>query len=287
MLAVRDYDDGDVFWREVAEPLSVRRVPANVFVGVAYASRSRSDVPRFGVFGDGRLVLGALRTPPFRLNLADFGAGEAAARVLAVHLAERGVRLPGVVGDERLTGAFTDAWVAKTGQLPIEAPGHGRRQNLYRIESVVFPRGVAGHMRSARQSERDLLVRWEQGFADDAQLPPAESDPAFVAGLVDAGLAEGAFSLWEVEGEPRATARLRPIADIGARVSGVYTPPDARGRGYAAALTAALSQAVLARGQFCCLFADAANPLTNRIYQRIGYVKVAGFADVLFPDADG
>lgn len=288
MLAVREYDDGEVFWQEVAEPLSSRGVPTNAFVGYAFATRAERPpaIMRLGVFDGARVVVGALQTPPFRLSLADDGAGAQATLALADHLAGRRAGLSGVMGDERLVDDFVGAWCARTG-LHVNDPGaHGRRQNLYQVTRVVQPSGGAGHMRPARAGERDLLVRWEQGFAADASLPPLESDPAFVARLVDAGLAEDGFYLWEVDGHPRATARLRRIAHFGARVSGVYTPPAERGRGYAAALTAALSQAVLDRGQFCCLFADAANPLTNRIYQRIGYVRVAGFADILFSDGD-
>lgn len=286
MLTVREYSDGDAFWREVAEPLSARLVLTNAFVGMAHGMRTEAsrDLLRIGVFDGRRLVLGALQTPPFRVSLADFGDGEPAATALAAHLAQHSKRVPGVMGDERLTDSFAHAWCAVTGQRQGDAGAHGRNQNLYQIERVVPPRGVAGRMRPVMPAERDLLVRWEQGFADDAALPPGERDPAFVARLVDAGLPQNVFSFWEVDGAPRATARLRPIAQIGARVSGVYTPPSERGHGYAAALTAALSQAVLDRGQFCCLFADAANPLTNRIYQRIGYVKVATFADVMFSD---
>jgi predicted GNAT family acetyltransferase len=137
-------------------------------------------------------------------------------------------------------------------------------------------------MRPARSDERDLLVAWEQGFALDAGLGAAERDRDFVARVVDETLADEAFRLWEVGEKPVATARLRRISTVGARVSGVYTPPALRGRGYAAALTAALSQHVLERGLFCCLFADAGNSLTNRLYQRIGYVRLATYADILF-----
>lgn len=287
MLTVRAYDDGGTFWREVAEPLAARGVPVNAFVGYAFATRGEppSAVQRLGVFDGTQLLLGALRTPPFRLSLADDGRAERAAEALADHLAVRGEKLPGVRGDERVADAFVRVWAARTGVRLSDINAHGRRQNLYQVTTVIPPHGVAGHMRPARRDERDLLVAWEQGFARDAALPPLESEPAFVARLVDASLDDGAFFLWEAHGAPRASARLRRIADFGARISGVYTPPAERGRGYAAALTAALSQVVLDRGQFCCLFADGANPLTNRLYQRIGYVRVAGFADILFSDA--
>lgn len=259
MLTIETHDDGERFWREIGEPLSARPVANNVFVGVA--NRIRADVSkellRLGVFEGGRLVLGALRTPPFRLKLADFGDGDDAAAALAARLSERGVELPGVFGDVRLADRFAQTWCAVTGERIEEA--HGRRQNLYQIEHVTPP-AVDGRMRPAIAAERNLVIEWELGFAEDAGLGPAERDRAFVTQLVDEGLADNTFALWEVDSAPVSTARVRRIAGIGARVSGVYTPPHLRGRGFASALTAALSQKVLDSGKWCCLFADAAQP---------------------------
>jgi hypothetical protein len=66
----------------------------------------------------------------------------------------------------------------------------------------------------------------------------------------------------------------------------VYTPPELRGRGYATALTAELSQRLLDQGRrFCFLFTDLTNPTSNAIYERIGYVRVAESAMVAFDRA--
>ncbi len=55
-------------------------------------------------------------------------------------------------------------------------------------------------------------------------------------------------------------------------VNAVYTPPHYRGNGYASSVVAELSQILLDRGnQFCCLFADAKNPISCGIYRKIGY----------------
>jgi predicted GNAT family acetyltransferase len=57
-----------------------------------------------------------------------------------------------------------------------------------------------------------------------------------------------------------------------------------RGHGYASALVAALSQAILDSGlQFCTLNTDIANPTSNKIYQAIGYVPVC---DLTMYDAE-
>jgi predicted GNAT family acetyltransferase len=58
----------------------------------------------------------------------------------------------------------------------------------------------------------------------------------------------------------------------GTRIGYVYTPPEARRRGYASALVAEVSQTMLERGcDFCVLYTDMSNPTSNGIYQTIGY----------------
>jgi predicted GNAT family acetyltransferase len=68
----------------------------------------------------------------------------------------------------------------------------------------------------------------------------------------------------------------------------VFTPPQFRGRGYATALTAALSQALLEGGkQFTALFTDLANPTSNSIYQKIGYRPLCDFDEYRFYPSPG
>jgi len=69
----------------------------------------------------------------------------------------------------------------------------------------------------------------------------------------------------------------------GAVVNGIYTPPHYRGRGYATFVVAELSQMLLERGnKFCCLFADASNPISCGIYRIIGYGDLCVFDDIRF-----
>jgi ribosomal protein S18 acetylase RimI-like enzyme len=286
-VKVVPYSDGHAFWHEVAMPLAVRAVLNNVFVGIADRIRRdlRKDYFRAGVFDGDELALGVLRTPPHRLNLAHLGRGLTGIDTLVRHLVNTEAAVPGVVGEQSLAEAFVARWSAATGQSVAKRPRHGLIQNLYEVTHVAPLASVPGAMRQARAVERDLILRWEMAFAVDAGLPGPERELDYVTRFVDEGFKDNAFFVWDVEGAAVATARLRRIANVGARVSGVYTPNERRGRGFASALTAALSQRVLTSGLWCCLFADADNSLTNRIYQRVGYQKVATFADILFSEA--
>jgi predicted GNAT family acetyltransferase len=66
----------------------------------------------------------------------------------------------------------------------------------------------------------------------------------------------------------------KPIEGV-VRVAGVYTPPEKRKLGYAAACVHALSKHMRDSGYCCALYTDIANPTSNSIYRRIGYRAVS------------
>lgn len=89
---------------------------------------------------------------------------------------------------------------------------------------------------------------------------------------------------WE-DGEPVSLAGFGNPTPNGVRIGPVYTPPGRRRRGYATALVAALTRALLGSGpRFCFLFTDLANPTSNTIYQRIGYRPVTDVDEWRFVD---
>jgi len=94
--------------------------------------------------------------------------------------------------------------------------------------------------------------------------------------------------LWEVDGRPVSTASAARAQRHGVTISRVYTPPEHRRHGYASACVAALSQRQLDAGyEYCCLYTDLANPTSNAIYQRIGYVPLADASHYRFVQGQG
>ncbi|MFI1622084.1 GNAT family N-acetyltransferase [Streptomyces lydicus] len=62
----------------------------------------------------------------------------------------------------------------------------------------------------------------------------------------------------------------------------MYTLPELRGRGYAGAVTAAVSQAARDSGAEVLLFSDLANPTGNALYRRLGYRPVEDYIVLTF-----
>jgi predicted GNAT family acetyltransferase len=70
-------------------------------------------------------------------------------------------------------------------------------------------------------------------------------------------------------------------------VSGVYTPPELRCKGYATSCVAELSRNILQSGKkFCMLYTDLANPTSNSIYMKIGYWPVCDSVQHTFEVSD-
>jgi len=59
-------------------------------------------------------------------------------------------------------------------------------------------------------------------------------------------------------------------------IGGVFTSPTARGKGYAAACTAALSLDLQDSGKLPCLYYE--NPVAGRVYHRLGYQEIGQWA---------
>jgi GNAT superfamily N-acetyltransferase len=173
----------------------------------------------------------------------------------------------GVTGDAAATDAFAAAWSARTG---ARTSVH-RRMRLHRLGDLAAPDPAPdGTAAPARPAHRDLLVGWYEAFiAEIGDIAGA------VGPVVDDRIAHGGLTLWLLDGEPVSLAGItREVAGM-VRVAPVYTPPEHRGRGYAAATTAVVSRAALDAGaREVLLFTDLANPTSNRLYARLGYRPV-------------
>jgi predicted GNAT family acetyltransferase len=282
--AVKVLQPGDALgFLEAASPLLLEDEARNNLIlgitGTLVADPDRYAEKRFWVVTghDGEPVAAAMRTPPYNLLLAP-ARSEAALEALVAAIDDV---LPGVVGAHPEVDDFVRRWVASH---PIE-PRVLRNQGVYALERVQPVPPVSGSRRKATEADRELVMDWMIAFGEEVL---EENDPgrteaqSLVAHRLREG-DDGGFELWEDGGEVVSLSGWGGPTPNGIRIGPVYTPPERRGRGYATTLIAELSQSLLDDGRrFCFLYTDLANPTSNAIYERIGYVRVCESAMLSF-----
>jgi GNAT superfamily N-acetyltransferase len=198
------------------------------------------------------------------------GLPPAAAKTAAVALASSRSALPAVRGTPCTADAFSEAWREVAGVDAVT----WLEETLYRLDVLNPPHDVGGAARSAEPDDAELLVEWLDAYFVEAFGVP--SNPASSRDVLrDIDSAGGHIVLWTVNGVPVGMARVHAAAAGMSRVGPVYTSPENRGKGFGAALTAAAVRHAIRRGaRDVVLFADDGNPVSNRIYRRLGFAPV-------------
>lgn len=193
---------------------------------------------------------------------------------LAQSIHDQKIALPGVVGVVEAVHAFADAWITLTG----ETWSVRRHSRIYELREVLFPARIRGKCIQARSEHHAVVSAWIYDFYH-SKIPMGEAEQTAALHISDRTV-----YLWEVDGKPVSMA-VGPTRQSkrGGTINFVYTPPEQRRNGYASAVVAALSQQILDSGkEFCTLFTNLANPTSNSIYQKIGYVPCGDFDEVKF-----
>ena len=276
-MDVRRLDD-PVAFLDAAEPLLLAdEARHNLILGIAGTLRDHPSVSEeyFLWLAEKDGVQGAaVRTPPYNLALARPRAGEAL-EALAAGIDDE---LPGVVGAQPEVESFASAWAARTGAALRTVRGQG----VYQLDRVEPLSRVQGRMRDATPEDREQLVAWWDAFTEEAIGEDAVGLGSETAVDHRFEVESAGIVIWADGDEPVSFAAYGNPTPHGVRIGPVYTPPDRRRKGYASALTAALSERLLGTYRFCFLFTDLANPTANRIYERIGYRRVCEAAEIAF-----
>jgi uncharacterized protein len=237
----------------------------NLILSLLEARMARPEPGRYWLASRSGAIAGVVFQSPLTYPAQLTPMESDAAAAIADAIADSGVSLPGISGEAATAARFAGQWTErrKSGAAPVA----GLR--IYELGELNEIGSVEGNLRRASSADRDLMIQWVREFHAEVQEPSPD-----VERLVDDRLASGQLWIWEATRPKSMSVSIKPVAGI-TRIGGVYTPPENRKHGYAAACVYDLSKLERDAGHRCILYTDLGNPISNSIYRTIGYRAVA------------
>jgi uncharacterized protein len=246
--------------------LSTQPVLHNLVLSILHARIAHGDPGRYWMASQRDDTLGVVIQSPVTFPAILTPMETPVATAMADAIVEAGVALPGITADAATAATFAGQWSERS--KSAATPFQGLR--LYELFETREVPPAEGTLRQAGAKERSLMIVWTRAF--QREMDESDDDTEL---RVDRGLAAGELWLWDRGGETVSMAVSREPVHGVVRLSGVYTPPEKRKHGYAAACVYALSKRLGDSGYRCILYTDLNNPTSNSIYRRIGYRVVA------------
>ena len=267
--------------RPLLEAHIENNVVATVVAGIVQGQlRMSPPVLVVGVDNAGAVAAAALRTAPWPMLCTPVDPADAEA--LVELWLQHDPDLPGINGLKDTARAVAASWARHSG-------GSERCRTAMAMHSLSSvsdpPRPGPGRLVAATAADRDLALRWWDEFVAESKV--IDGGPESRAATVDFRIGEGHLFLWRDAGEPASMVSTNPAVAGVVRIGPVYTPPEARRRGYASSAVAEVSREALGAGAHTCmLYTDLANPTSNKIYADVGYRRIAEWEERVFTRVD-
>jgi GNAT superfamily N-acetyltransferase len=228
----------------------------NILLGLSLKIRQGRLRRGFSLYSFGRPGAAALQMEGRNLVLGDLSP-EHCAKLASFY---SNIPYPGVIGPDPVAD-----WFAQSAGLSHFHPP--TLMGIFQLDGSPKKPPVHGAFELAEDTY--LVVKWLTAFHEEVEgreFGARDKDD------LRKRAERGTFFFWEVEGEPVAMAAEVREGLRGAAIGAVYVPPEQRGHRYGEAVTAYLAESILkADKSFSYLYADLANPVSNKMYERIGY----------------
>lgn len=114
-----------------------------------------------------------------------------------------------------------------------------------------------------------------------------DADDNATDGFAEYAIASGNVFLWEDGGRIASMANIASRTADTARLNTIVTERELRGRGYAGMLVTELCKTLLSDGLTPMLYADAANPASNKAYEKAGFEFFGTVCEFAFTGKNG
>ncbi|MFZ7132177.1 MAG: GNAT family N-acetyltransferase [Eubacteriales bacterium] len=226
----------------------------------------------------GYVQLVSIMTPPFNITMyeTDNLPNDEALNCLCDNIFKDNIEIPGIISEKKLAERFSKTYIKKM-NMEYKVLRNMRIYILNKVNNIP----LIGSVRKAEKKDLYYLPYWNIGFNNDCNLGSQNFSDAVIN--IERAINHEMLYVLEDRGMPVSMASaLREIIN-GRCIGMVYTPPYFRKSGYASSCVAQSSQRVLDMGyKYVSLFTDLSNPISNSIYQKIGYKPICDYNEVQF-----
>ncbi|MFP4974280.1 GNAT family N-acetyltransferase [Paenibacillus sp. CN-4] len=225
------------------------------------------------------IQLTAIMTPPHNITLyaTDNIINPEAVNYLIDQLKDR--EIPGVMTEKTLAAYFAKEYTLRKGITYKTTMS----QRIYELTAVNPEIQKVGNVRLLNEKDMHFFPYWAEAFnaagsyGKTEMYIPQDADPYLYR------IASKKLYILEDNGKPVSMAGYTREMQTAIGVAFVYTPPYERSKGYATSIVAQISQLALDKGfTKCVLYTDLANPISNSIYQKIGYKPICDSLQLKF-----
>jgi predicted GNAT family acetyltransferase len=276
-------DNPTGFWNETIDILVESEAQNSIILKCAKRFKDGENNPDWycaAVKNDaGSVVLIAMCTPPW--NVVIYGTGnmidEEAVGLLVKELYNAGYTLNGVTGEKVIAELFSEYYTKlanKISKIKVRLNPMVRKELS---SDIAFS---PGYLREITEEDLCFTPYWNKEWAIDCH-----QDIGDIAGYAEDHKNQTGKNLlyvW-VDKTPVSMAGLQAPMPNGTNIGKVYTPPHYRNKGYGTACVWHLSELLLNKGnKFVSLFADADYPVSNKVYQKVGFRNVCLYQEMKF-----
>lgn len=276
-MLLKEYKTVQEYLQTSKQTLLQKELENNLVLGICNQIPNQHEVTKnyqfLNVVDENKLVASAISTP-LKIILASTKTEEGSVKLLSGHIEEYWHKQQGIVGPVvgiELLMKFFHKNIHQ--QL---------RLCLYGLSAFKQISIAEGRIVQATAIYRKQLIDWSVKFYHEIKSFPQKKEDA-VQRFVDTLIKTASIFCWVKGEKPVSMAAIIRRTDHIAIVGMVYTPQEERGNGYALNCVKKLSEYIVTQGYSRCgLFTDKDYPISNKIYQKIGYEPVCDFLDVEF-----
>ena len=206
---------------------------------------------------------------PFNLNIfsPEDTIDISAVKELANYIGSNNIPINGINSNKAVCNIFIKQYKAIT-NITLREHLAMDIMELRQLSNISLPKGI---FRKASLADADLLAKWFVKFCLEVLNETVNIDLALEK--IKSNISAGLTYIFDSEsGQPVATASITRKLTKGCSINLVYTDNKFRGHQYGTAVVYYLSQLSLANNNdFCSLFVDKYNPISNKMYKKIGY----------------